>query len=182
MGGAIALIDMGLILKNHTLFTRTMADLKADMERAQAVMQKESDALKAFREKVATYTAGSPEFQEGEKEFAERYAGFNVRIQLQKKDFQQAQAKILYREYQEIQREVDAYAQANGIAAVFKFMSQQPDPAKPDEMMNEMQVNPVIWFNRNLDITRVIVDSLNRRAGQVGERQQYGNPVNLPPR
>jgi Skp family chaperone for outer membrane proteins len=81
--------------------------------------------------------------------------------------------------YQEIQQEVDAFAQANGIAVVLKFKSEQADADKPDEVLTELN-KPVIWYARNLDITAVILESLNRRALQT-ERPSNG-PVNLPRR
>jgi len=103
----------------------------------------------------------------------------NVRFQLQKKEFSKTEAKIYYMVYQEIQQEVDAFAQANGIAVVLKFKSEQADAEKPDEVLTELN-KPVIWYARNLDITPIILESLNRRALQT-ERPSNG-PVNLPRR
>jgi len=179
VGSDIALIDMGVIFKNHTRFKAHMTDLQADMERAEQQMKKERDSLRALSERLNDYRAGTAEYKQLEEEIAKRSADLNVRFQLQKKEFAKTEAKTYYMVYQEIQQEVDAYAQANGIAAVFKFKSEPADADKPDEILTELN-KPVIWYARGLDITPIILESLNRRALQT-ERPSNG-PVNLPRR
>jgi Skp family chaperone for outer membrane proteins len=179
VGSEIALIDIGVIFKNHTRFKAHMADLQADMERAEQQMKKERDSLRGLSEQLGGYKAGSVEYKQLEEEITKRSADLNVRFQLQKKEFAKTEAKTYYMVYQEIQQEVDAFAQANGIAVVLKFKSEQADADKPDEVLTELN-KPVIWYARNLDITAVILESLNRRALQT-ERPSNG-PVNLPRR
>ncbi len=175
-GNAIALIDIGVIFKNHKLFKARMADLQADMGRAEETMKKEADSLRALRERLNNYKAGTPDYNDLEAKIAKDSADLNVRYQLQKKEFAKAEAKIYYGVYQEIQQEVNSFAQANGVAAVLKFSSEPCDPEKPDEVLRDLN-KPVIYWSRNLDITQVILDSLNRRAPQADER---GGPVRFP--
>lgn len=178
-GSEIALIDIGVIFKNLTRFKAHMTDLQTDMERAEQQMKKERDSLRALSEQLNAYKAGTVEYKQLEEEITKRSADLNVRFQLQKKEFAKTEAKIYYMVYQEIQQEVDAFAQANGIAVVLKFKSEQADAEKPDEVLTELN-KPVIWYARNLDITPIILESLNRRALQT-ERPSNG-PVNLPRR
>jgi len=178
-GSDIALIDIGVIFKNHTRFKAHMADLQADMERAEQQMKKERDSLRALSEQLNAYKAGTVEYKQLEEEITKRSADLNVRFQLQKKEFAKTEAKTYYMVYQEIQQEVDAFAQANGIAVVLKFKSEQADADKPEEVLTELN-KPVIWYARGLDITPIILESLNRRALQT-ERPSNG-PVSLPRR
>ena len=178
-GSDIALIDIGVIFKNHTRFKAHMADLQADMERAEQQMKKERDSLRALSEQLNAYKAGTVEYKQLEEEITKRSADLNVRFQLQKKEFAKTEAKTYYMVYQEIQQEVDGFAQANGIAVVLKFKSELADADKPDEVLTELN-KPVIWYARGLDITPIILESLNRRALQT-ERPSNG-PVNLPRR
>jgi Skp family chaperone for outer membrane proteins len=179
-GNAIALIDIGVVFKGHNLFKQRMTDLQGDMERAEGAMKKEADQLKALRQKLDNYRAGTPDYNELEARLAKDSADLNVRYQLQKKEFAKAEAKIYYSVYQEIQQEVNAFAQANGIAAVLKFSSEASDPEKPDEVLRDLN-KPVIWWSRNLDITPVILETLNRRSAQIGTRPNNG-PTSLPQR
>jgi len=174
----IALIDVGLIFKQHTRFKQHMADLEADMKRAEEVVRKERDTLRAMSEKLADYGAGTPEYKQLEEEIAKRTADLNVRFTLQRKEFAKTEAKIWHMVFQEIQQEVDAFAQANGIAAVLRFSSEQPDPEKPDEVLRDLN-KPVIWYARNLDITPIVLNSLNRRALQTDQRATPG-PARFP--
>jgi len=177
VGGEIALIDISMIFKNLTRFKQHMADLQADMERAEQQMKKERDSLRALSERLSEYKAGSAEYKQIEEEVAKRTADMNVRFQLQKKEFMKTEARIWQTILQEIQQEVDAYAQANGIAAVLKFSSEQADPEKPEDVLRNLN-NPVVWCAGGMDITPVILESLNRRALQSDRRN---GPVNLPP-
>jgi Skp family chaperone for outer membrane proteins len=179
VGSEIALIDIGVIFKNHTRFKAHMSDLQADMERAEQQMKKERDSLRALSEQLNAYKAGTVEYKQLEEEITKRSADLNVRFQLQKKEFGKTEAKTYYMVYQEIQQEVDAFAQANGIAVVLKFKSEQADVDKPEEVLTELN-KPVIWYARNLDITPMILESLNRRALQTEQRSN--GPVNLPRR
>ncbi len=176
-GGEIALIDTGVIFKNNARFKQFMNDLQGDMERAEQQMKKERDSLRALSERLNEYKAGSAEYKQIEEEVAKRTADMNVRFQLQKKEFMKAESHIWHTILQEIQQEVDAYAQANGIAAVLKFSSEQADPDNPEQVLRGLN-NTVVWYNRGLDITQTILESLNRRALQTDRRN---GPVNLPP-
>jgi Skp family chaperone for outer membrane proteins len=178
-GSDIALLDIGVIFKNNTRFKQHMADLQADMQRAEEQMKKERDALRALSERLNDYKAGTAEYKQLEEEIAKRSADLNVRFQLQKKEFAKTEARIYHMIYQEIQQEVDAFAQANGIAAVLKFSSEVADGENPDSVLRDLN-KPVIWYSRGLDITPIILESLNRRALQ--QSDQRGGPINLPPR
>lgn len=179
-GGEIALIDIGVIFKNHTRFKQHMADLQADMERAQQQMKSEGESLRKLRERLNEFRAGTPDYKQLEEEITKRSADLSARFQLQKNEFAKTEAKTYYMVYQEIQQEVDALAQANGIAVVLKFNSEEADPNKPDEVLRDLN-KPVIWYARNLDITPVVLDSLNRRALQT-DRSAAPGPVRLPQR
>ncbi len=160
--GEIALVDVGLIFKNHDRFKQLMSDLTADMERADAAMKKERDSIRSLQERLNERNAGSPEYKDMETDMAKRLADWQVRFQLQRKEFLKSEARIYYNIYQQIQDEVEAYATANGIVAVLKFNSEPPDVEKPDDVLRDLN-KPVIWHHRNLDITKVILDSINRR-------------------
>jgi Skp family chaperone for outer membrane proteins len=178
-GSDIALLDIGVIFKNNTRFKQHMADLQADMQRAEEQMKKERDSLRALSERLNDYKAGTAEYKQLEEEIAKRSADLNVRFQLQKKEFAKTEARTYHMIYQEVQQEVDAFAQANGIAAVLKFTSENADGDNPDAVLRDLN-KPVIWYARNLDITPIILESLNRRALQQGD--QRSGPVTLPPR
>jgi Skp family chaperone for outer membrane proteins len=177
-GTDIALIDISVIFKKHDLFKQRMKDLQGDMERAEVTMKNEADSLRGLREKLNNYRAGTPDYNDLEAKIAKESADLNVRYQLQKKEFAKIEAKIYYSVYQEIQQEVNGYAQANGIAAVLKFSSEPCDPEKPDEVLRDLN-KPVIWWSRSLDITDVILESLNRRSLRPAD--QRSGPVSLPP-
>jgi Skp family chaperone for outer membrane proteins len=160
----IALVDVGYIFKNHDRFKQYMADLQADMERADAVMKKERDSLKQLQDSLSQYNAGSKEYKDLEERIVGKLADFNARVTLQRKEFLVNEAKIYHMIYQQIQDEVKAFAQENNVLAVLRFNSELPDVQKPDEVARGLN-NQVVWHHPNLDITKYILDNLKRRAG-----------------
>ena len=160
----IALVDVGYIYKNYDRFKQYMADLQADMERADAVMKKERDSLKQLQDSLSQYNAGSKEYKDLEERIVGKSADFNARVTLQRKEFLVNEAKIYHMIYQQIQDEVKAFAQENNVLAVLRFNSELPEVTKPDEVARGLN-NQVIWHHPNLDITKYILDNLKRRAG-----------------
>ena len=74
-------------------------------------------------------------------------------------------AKIYHTAYTEIIQEVNYYCARNGIAMVLRFNGDPVDTgAQPQEILAYIN-RPVVWHNQGLDITQVVLDSLNRRAG-----------------
>lgn len=160
----IALVDVGYIYKNYDRFKQYMADLQADMERADAVMKKERDSLKQLQDSLSQYNAGSKEYKDLEERIVGKSADFNARVTLQRKEFLVNEAKIYHMIYQQIQDEVKAFAQENNVLAVLRFNSELPEVTKPDEVARGLN-NQVVWHHPNLDITKYILDNLKRRAG-----------------
>lgn len=177
---AIALIDIGVIFKNHDRFKAEMTNMQADMERAEGQMKKERDTLRAMAERINEYRVGTQEYKDLEQNIAKREADLKVNAQLQRKEFLQREAKIYNRTYQEVWQEVDAFAQANGLVAVFKFSREATDPDKPEEIMRELNKS-VMWSARGLDITDDIVRSIKGR-GLVGQNPPPSGPTHFPPR
>jgi len=160
----IALVDVGYIFKNHDRFKQYMADLQRDMEQADAVMKKERDAIKQLQDSLSQYNPGSKEYKDLEERIVAKSADFNARVTLQRKEFLVNEAKIYHMIYQQIQDEVKAFAQENGVLAVLRFNSELPEVTKPDEVARGLN-NQVVWHHPNLDITRYILENLKRRAG-----------------
>lgn len=177
---AIALIDIGVVFKNHDRFKAEMQAMQGDMERAEGQMKKERDKLRAMAERLNEYRAGTQEYKDLEQNIAKSEADLKVNAQLQRKEFLQREAKIYNRTYQEVWQEVDAFAAANGLVAVFKFSREATDPEKPEEIMRELNKS-VMWSARGLDITDDIVRSLKGRGPSGPQVPGMAHPQ-FPPR
>jgi len=160
-GGNIALIDVKYIFEKHARFKMMMDDLKADVERAEAQVQAEREAIKKLTERLENFR-GTPEYKAMEEEVTKRQSDLAVQIQLQRKEFLQREARIYYNVYQEILQELSYYCPRNGIDIVLRFSGDPVDVERPDSVLGYIN-RPVVWYGKDRDITGVILESLNRR-------------------
>jgi len=163
VGGAIALLDVSYVFKNHVRFKASMAELQADVEGAETAVKKERDQLKALADRLTEHRSGSPEYKQLEEEIARLQSNMAVKVQLQKKEFLQREAKIYHTVYREIMQEVDYYAASNGIAMVMRFNGDEVDASKPEDVLRDIN-KPIVWYPKDRDITPYILQALNRTA------------------
>lgn len=174
--GNIALIDIKYIFEKHARFKMMMDDLKADVERAEAQVQAEQEAIKKLIERLENFR-GTAEYKAMEEEVAKRQSDLTVQIQLQRKEFLQREARIYYHVYQEILQELAYYCPQKGVDIVFRFTGDPVDVENPNSVLGFVN-RPVVWYGRDRDITGIILESLNRRF--VGPSETGARPTPPP--
>jgi Skp family chaperone for outer membrane proteins len=162
-GPAIALLDISYVFKNHTRFKGMMEDMKADVERAENQVKAEKEAITKLAERLQEFRKGAPDYKQMEEELAKRQADLSVQVQLQKNEFLQREAKIYHTVYQEIWQATDYYCKQNGVDIVLRFNGDPVDVDRPDSVLAHIN-KPVVWYQKNLDITPVVLQDLNRTA------------------
>ena len=126
------------------------------------------------------FTPGSPEYERMERALADKAAKLQVDTQLKKKEFLQRESKVYYEVYQEVSNAVREFAEMKGIDLVLRYNGAE---MKPDDRASVLQgVNRAMVYQRNLDITREILDRLNRapRGSAASDPRgvaQSGSPV-----
>jgi Skp family chaperone for outer membrane proteins len=176
-GPNIALLDVSFIFKNHPRFKSMMDEMKADVDRAEADVNKERDTIRKLVGDLERFHKGSPDYKAMEEEIARREADLTVRVQLQRKEFLMREAKIYNNVYQEIEQEVGYYCANRGIDLVLRFNGDEVDVDKPDSVLSYIN-KPVVWYNKSLDITPIIRDALVNRGGPSGGNRVGRQPVN----
>lgn len=170
----IAFIDVNKIFKSHQRFQMMVNEMKADLDKAEAELRKERDSLKALNEQISELRAGTPEYKQREEEIARRQSDLAVRLQLQKKEFMQREARNYYTVYQEMMQEVEYFASNSGVSMVMRFNGDQVDVQNPEHVLRDIN-KPVLWFPAGCDITGYIIERLNR-AG-INTAAQPGRPT-----
>ena len=162
-GPTIALLDVSYIFKNHTRFKGMMEDMKGDVERAEAHVKAERDAINKLAEQLPQFNKGTRDYQQMEEELANRQAKLAVQVQMQKNEFLQREATIYHNVYQEILQATDYYAKQNSIDMVLRFNGDPVDVQRPDSVLAFIN-KPVVWYQKNMDITPAVLQELNRGA------------------
>lgn len=160
-GTNVAVIDIALIFKHHDRFNAAMGDIKKDIEQFEAYVRDEQRKLKTRVEELQEFTATSPEYKTKEGELARTQSELQVQIGLKRKDFLEQEARVYYRVYQEIEQSVAVFAQRYRIGLVLRFNS---DKMEENDRASVLQgVNKAVVYNNGLEITKPIIEDLNRR-------------------
>ncbi len=177
--GGVAFLDITKVFKSHARFNELMAELKADETKAEGQMKGEVDYVNRMMEDLKLAKPGTEEYSSREQEIARRRADMNVRIQLQRKEFLVREAKIYNQVYQEIAKEVEMFATANGIGTVLRVTGDQVDPNDPQAVLQNIN-RQVIYSSRNMDITGAILERLNAGRPPVQDPRIGNRPIGVP--
>jgi Skp family chaperone for outer membrane proteins len=172
----IALVDVQFIFKNYRVVKQYQTQLQAEQDQAEASLKQDLEKIQKLQVKLNDYRAGSKEYDDLDKQIVGFQADFNARRTVMRKEFLKEAAKIHCRIYQQIQDEVDAFANANGVVAVLQFNRETMDPEKPETVQAALG-NPILW-HRNLDISQYILQSLEQRSAPVTGNVNPGFPTN----
>lgn len=165
--GGVAIIDLSYIFKNHERFKAMNENMRNEVLRAE-------EALKARRTEIETLTKrlndlgnelrkDSPEYKQLDADLTRKKIDLSTQISQQKKEFLEKEAKIYYSVYQEVIDEVQYFADRNRISLVLRFNGDPVTDGDPQEILKQLNKS-VVYYNKGIDITPVILDSLNRRA------------------
>lgn len=169
----IALLDVSKIFKGHTRFQSMMAAMRKDVQRAEGEVRAEREAIRKLQERLPSFK-GTPDYNAAEEDITRRRSELNVRVQLQRKEFLQREAKIYHVVYQEVLQEVNYYCSARNVDMVLRFNGDQGDPDSPETVLRRIN-KPVIWHAGRLDITGIVLNEMNRRAGGAAPAPRTGD-------
>jgi Skp family chaperone for outer membrane proteins len=167
-GTRVAVIDIALIFKHHDRFNGQMGDIKRDIELFEAYVRDQQKTMKARMEELQTFNATSPEYKSRETDLARLQADLQIKIGQERKKFLEREAGVYYHIYEEIEKSVGTFATRARIGLVLRFNS---DEMKPDDRASVLQgVNKAVVFHSGLDITKWIIEDLNRRPFNPNEK------------
>ncbi|MDA7979045.1 MAG: OmpH family outer membrane protein [Pirellulales bacterium] len=168
--GGIAIVDLNYIFDNYPKFKAATDLLKGEVEGAsQMIQRRQEDIQNQAKQRDELYRRNTPEWDAANEKLTKELADIEADKQIMRRDFERKETKLYYTTYMEIIGEVNAYAASRRLMMVFRFngetVGENPDPAEVQKFLNRA----VLFYDRNIDITPVILDQLNRRyQPQVG--------------
>lgn len=190
--GGVAIIDLSYIFKNHERFKAMTEGMRTDVLRAE-------EALKARRTDIETAAKrltdlgnelrkDSPEYKQLDADLTRKKIDLSTQVAQQKKEFLEKEAKIYFSVYQEVLDEVQYFSERNRISLVMRFNGDPVTDSDPQEILKQLNKS-VVYYNKSIDITPMILHSLNQRGGGGAAPQGQGvpntgvrQPVGVPPR
>ena len=108
------------------------------------------------------YAAGSPQYKQQEELIATKQAQIQLKMNLQKKEFMEREAKVYYQTYMEIEQEVTKFAQRHGINLVLRY--NKIDMSSQDRREVLAGVNRAVVYQNKIDITDDILNVIQPRG------------------
>lgn len=160
----VALVDIGMVFKNHPDFATRLAGLKTEAEQLQVGAQESQRQLMQKAEAIKQYKPGTPEFKAKETELAQE----SVRLEVEQKDvmrkLMQREAKLHYDTYVEVTNFIADYSERQGIQLVLRYNSTGMEKNNPNSIMQQVN-GSVVYHQNQRDITSIIIQQLVQAKG-----------------
>lgn len=167
----IAVIDVTYILDHYSRLKQATDAFKRDMDDAEGQLKKERDAMAKKAEKLKTFKPGTPDYKALEEEIIKQESDWKLRVNRQKGEFSERDAKNFLTAYQELSQQVKLYSERNGISLVLRFNGARVDPTNPQSVQMELS-KMVMFYHKDIDITDQVLAELNRNAAIATPRTQ----------
>ncbi|MCC6126836.1 MAG: OmpH family outer membrane protein [Pirellulales bacterium] len=178
--GKVVLLDVNYVFKNHARFKAMMNQLKNDADAMDAQMKKDEAQLRSMAMGLQKLNAGSAEYKKLEEDIARSKTDWTIKVQQQRREFLMREAKTYNDTYKEIEDEVNYFCQSNGILMVLRFMGDPVEEGNPDSILANIN-KPVVWYDKNLDITPYIMQRFAAPAGTADRRNSPTGGGAVPP-
>ena len=178
----VGTIDIGYILQNHPTLKTKMDALKSRMEAADKVMQSKREAIiKQMEQLRERFNEGTPEYDQAEKQIAEQDTEFRLELVKRRKEFESAQAEILFEIHGQISQLLKYFCENTGVQVVLQVSRQPVDPKKPETIEMAMSQN-VLYYDSKIDVTNWVMEALQKQLGTAaaGPARAAAAPQNSP--
>jgi Skp family chaperone for outer membrane proteins len=179
--GSIALVDVNYIFKKHARFKAQRKELQTDMEKVQKDFEEQGRRLQEQAQQLSQLKAGTPDYVRLDETLVSQKAMIQGQIALKQKEFVQKESHLYFNAYREIRDEVTYYCQQRGIALVFNFNGDDIREENPNDVLRGIN-NPVIFYNKALDITPIILPRFIQAPAAASQSGPTGVFVNPPQR
>lgn len=179
----VGLIDMAHVFQEYEKFKALREDLQAEITKSDAQAKTMVERLQAMQEELKKFNAGSPEYEQAEKQIRQGKAEFDsFRASTQRK-LARRESEMFKTIYTDVTKGVKLYAEYKQYSVVMRFNRKGIDdttsPAEAVQTMNKT----VIYHQEDNDITDVVLSYLNREYAKQSGRTPAttasgGRPVN----
>jgi len=172
----VAVLDVAQVIKSHPEFVQRQSALAEKVKSAESTFQKRQEAIAAKQKSLeaSPHRPGSPQHQQMLDDIASDLADFERDAKTEQRKFALENSKIMYDTYQDIKATIHKYASARGIAQVTDYREFEANPAEPQTVAEDMDQR-LVWFNPQLNITRVIIGEIYAARGMQPPAQTAGN-------
>lgn len=164
----VGLIDMAFLFSKYSKFEALRADLKAEIESADASLKGRLEKIKGLQAEMADLVKTSKDFTDREKQITELAAAAEAERKNLQRKFMREETKIYQTCYREVLDAVNKYAAIYKYTLIIRYSREDaPQDDDPQKVMQALQRQVV--FNRpEDDITDPVLNYLNKQYKSTG--------------
>ena len=164
----VALIDIGLVFKNHPTFAAELSQLKSQAEQFKGESQQLQQQLLQKAEGLSVYEKESEEYRDQEALLAKESATLEVEQRGKMRNLLSREAQLHFDTYIEISNIISEFCDEQGIQLVLRFNSEEMNMKDPRTIMQKVN-GGVVYYSQTANITDSIVKRISQRQAMSGD-------------
>lgn len=159
--GIVAVLDVAKVFKEHAQFNASMEAIKKEIEVFEEEFRGKRESLQN-QVRALQNLVGQPEFKTEEAALARKEADLQIEANQKRAEILTKEAEIYYSTYNEVVATVARLSGGYGISLVIRYDSGAID--QTDRASVIKGVNRSVVFQRDLDLTALVLQELNKPA------------------
>ena len=158
----IALVNVVEIAQKSTRVQQGIENLKKEYQGSGEALKKEGERGNALTEQMRKMPSG-PERKKMEQDLAKMRADFELRGKKLTDEAADRESKLYFALAKDVQEELSRHAAATGVPLILRFESSPPELI--DRQAIGMEMQKLVVYHRDPEITPQVLEGVNRRAG-----------------
>ncbi len=164
-GHKIAVVDIGLIFREHPAIKQRLSTVEASVKAADAEITNKRKELQQVVESLKALNPGTPDYAAQEEKAAHLESELKLEASRKRKELAEAEAKIYFESYQQISQVVKKIAEFNQIDLVLRYNSEEMDLQNEDSVLRGLQKS-VVYHKDSLNLTPFVMQYLTQAISQ----------------
>ncbi|MEC7567181.1 MAG: OmpH family outer membrane protein [Planctomycetota bacterium] len=162
-GTTVAVVDIAVVMENNAKFKSLLDGIQGEISAFDKTLDTARKQVTGMVEELRGYNPGTAKYSELEEQIAKIQSDVQVQMQIKRKNVLQKEAKVFHECYTEVTKTIGTFCDRNGIQLVLNFDSKAIDPQSRESVLKG--VNRDIVYQRSLNITKYIIDAVNKENG-----------------
>jgi Skp family chaperone for outer membrane proteins len=162
-GTKIAVIDVGMIVKNHPTIKLQQQQIREQVKVAQEELNKRRQAIVTEAEQLKMLNEGSPDFNKLQEKLTQQEAQLKLDSVRREKDLEDLEAKMALEFYTNLQTLIAQLADYYQIDLVLRANNEAPDLKQPATIQMALEKG-VVFSRPQLDMTNAVLEMLKKQA------------------
>jgi|TARA_B110000495_G_C22979806_1_gene575852 Skp family chaperone for outer membrane proteins len=178
-GTTVAVVDIAVVMENNAKFKSMLSSIQSEITQFDGKLEVTRKEVTLLVDELKGYNPGTTAYSQLEERIAKIQSDVQVQMQIKRKNVLQQEAKVFHECYIGVQKTIATFCEQNGISLVLNYDSKAINPQSRESVLKG--VNRDIVYQRSLNITKYIVDAVNK-GNVTAAPANLSNPSTTVPR